>query len=123
MKRGSERDRRGSALYLYYLRYIDKVSSHVEERFGRGMKNQDLLYLLELEKSLVYFTTGLRANEIVLERMLRIEQIKYYPEDKELLEDVIIENKQAMEMASIYSRILSETRDALSSIISNNLNT
>ena len=86
------------------------------------MRNKELIQLLELEKSLVYFTTSLRANEMVLEKMMRMENIKQYPEDKDLLEDVIIENKQAMEMASIYSSILSETRDAFASVISNNLN-
>jgi magnesium transporter len=81
-----------------------------------------LIDLLELEKSLVYFTTSLRANEVVLEKMLKIENIKQYPEDTELLEDVIIENKQAIEMANIYSGILSGTMDAFASVISNNLN-
>ena len=76
-----------------------------------------------MEKSLVYFTTALRSNEVVLEKLLRTELIKKYPEDAELLEDVIVENKQAIEMASVYSGILSETRDAFSSIISNNQNT
>ncbi|OOB78385.1 MAG: magnesium transporter [Epulopiscium sp. Nuni2H_MBin003] len=114
---------KNASYFLYYLRYIDRVSDKVEEQFEKGMKNKDLLYLLELEKSLVYFTTALRANEIVLEKMVRLDYIKQYPEDKELLEDVIIENKQAMEMANVYSSILSETRDAFSAVISNNLNT
>ena len=78
--------------------------------------------LLELEKSLVYFTTSLRSNEVVLEKLLRTEKVKKYPEDTDLLEDVIIENKQAIEMANIYSGILSGTMDAFASVISNNLN-
>ena len=77
---------------------------------------------MELEKSLVYFTTSLRSNEVVLEKMLRSESIKKYPEDEDLLEDVIIENKQAIEMANIYSGILSGMMDAFASVISNNLN-
>mgnify|MGYP002231517514 CR=1 FL=1 len=72
-------------------------------------KNQELIELLELEKSLVYFSTSLRSNELVLEKMLKIDKIKQYPEDEELLDDVIIENKQAIEMADIYSNILSGT--------------
>jgi len=75
-----------------------------------------------LEKSLVYFTTSLRSNEVVFEKMLKLETIKHYPEDQDLLEDLIIENKQAIEMANIYSGILSGTMDAFASIISNNQN-
>ena len=78
--------------------------------------------LLELQKSLVYFTTSLRSNEVVLEKLLKVDSIKKYPEDTELLEDVIIENKQAIEMATIYSGILNGMVDTFASIISNNLN-
>ena len=86
------------------------------------MKNKELIQMLKLEKSLVYFSTGLKSNEVVLEKLMKYEHIKNYPEDTELLEDVIIENKQAIEMANIYSSILSGTMDAFASIISNNLN-
>ena len=78
--------------------------------------------MLALEKSLVYFSTSLKGNEIVLEKLMRIEYVKKYPEDTEILEDVIIENKQAIEMCTIYRDILSGTMDAFASIISNNLN-
>ena len=78
--------------------------------------------MMKLEKSLVFFSTSLKANEIVLERMLRMDMLRKYPDDSELLEDVIIENKQAMEMCSIYRDIMSGTMDAFASIISNNLN-
>ena len=84
--------------------------------------NQELMELLELEKSLVYFTTSLRSNEVVLEKLLKVESIKQYPEDTDLLEDVIIENKQAIEMANIYSGILSSMMGTFASVISNNLN-
>ena len=77
---------------------------------------------MELEKSLVYFTTSLRSNEVVLEKLLKVESIKQYPEDTDLLEDVIIENKQAIEMANIYSGILSSMMGTFASVISNNLN-
>lgn len=70
----------------------------------------------------MYFITSLRANEVVLEKLLKNEKIKKYPEDTDLLEDVIIENKQAIEMANIYSGILSGMMDAFASVISNNLN-
>ncbi len=113
---------KNASVFLQYLRVIDKKSEEVESMLHVSMKNQELIDLLELEKSLVYFTTSLRANEVVLEKMLKIDKIKQYPEDKELLEDVIIENKQAIEMANIYSGILSGTMDAFASVISNNLN-
>ena len=113
---------KNASWYLHYLRIIDKKSEEVEMRLNRSSKNEELIEVLELEKSLVYFTTSLRSNEVVLEKLLRTERIKKYPEDEDLLEDVIIENKQAIEMANIYSGILSGTRDAFASIISNNLN-
>ena len=86
------------------------------------MKNKELIQLLDLDKSLVYFSTSLRGNEIVLEKMLKLDSVKKYSEDEDLLEDVIVENKQAIEMANIYSNILSGTMDAFASVISNNLN-
>lgn len=108
--------------FLIYLRHIDKASERMETELHKSMKNKELIQLLALEKSLVYFTTSLRSNEIVLEKLLRMESIKKYQEDRELLEDVIIENKQAIEMAGIYSNILTSTMNAFASIISNNLN-
>ena len=108
--------------FLHYLRIIDKKSDEVEKELHHSSRNRELIELLELEKSLVYFTTSLRSNEVVLEKLLRSDRIKKYPEDEDLFEDVIIENKQAIEMANIYSGILSGTMDAFASVISNNLN-
>ena len=108
--------------YLQYLRIIDKKSEVIERKLHQSQKNSELIELLELEKSLVYFTTSLRSNEVVLEKLLKVEKVKKYPEDTDLLEDVIIENKQAIEMANIYCGILSGTMDAFASVISNNLN-
>lgn len=113
---------RNASMYLRYLRIIDKKSEQVEERLHESPRNQELIELLELQKSLVYFTTSLRSNEAVLEKLIKLESIKKYPEDTELLEDVIIENTQAIEMANIYSGILRTTMDAFASVISNNLN-
>lgn len=113
---------RNASLFLQYLRVIDKRSGEVESELHKSTRNKELIQLLELEKSLVYFTTSLRSNEVVLEKLLKNEKIKKYPEDTDLLEDVIIENKQAIEMANIYSGILSGTMDAFASVISNNLN-
>lgn len=113
---------RNATSYLRYLRIIDRKSDQIEEKLHISQKNSELIELLELEKSLVYFTTSLRSNEVVLEKLLRTEKIRKYPEDEDLLEDVIVENKQAIEMAKIYSDILSGTMDAFASVISNNLN-
>jgi len=113
---------KNATLYLMFLRNIDKTSSQIEQDLHKSMKNKELIQLLKLEKSLVYFSTSLKANELVLEKLMKFEYIKKYPDDTELLEDVIIENKQAIEMANIYSSILSGTMDAFASIISNNVN-
>ncbi len=111
-----------STFYLLYLRQIDKKSVLIEKRLHKSMKNRELIQLLSLEKSLVYFSTSLKSNEITLEKMLKIDFMQKYEEDKDLLEDVIIEHKQAIEMTDIYSNILSGTMDAFASVISNNLN-
>jgi magnesium transporter len=113
---------RNASLYLQYLRAIDRASEMVERKLHGSTKNRVLIELLELEKSLVYFTTSLRGNEVVFEKLLKNENIKKYPEDTDLLEDVIVENRQAIEMANIYSGILSGMMDAFASVISNNLN-
>jgi len=108
--------------YLKCLKQIDKKTDEVERELHKSMKNKELINMLNLEKSLVFFSTSLRGNEIVMEKLLRGKVIKMYEEDEDLLEDVIIENKQAIEMANIYSNILSGTMDAFASVISNNLN-
>ncbi len=108
--------------YLQCLKQIDKISSYVENQLHKSMKNRELIQLLGLEKSLVYFSTSLKSTETVLEKILRGRIIKLYDEDQDLLEDVIIEVKQAIEMSNIYSNILSNTMDAFASFISNNLN-
>ncbi len=113
---------RNASTFLQHLRTIDRKSEEIERKLHISTQNRELIELLELEKSLVYFTTSLRSNEVVFEKMLKIENIKHYPEDEDLLEDLIIENKQAIEMANIYSGILSGTMDAFASIISNNQN-
>lgn len=113
---------KNASYFLQYLKQIDRTSGRIEKELHKSMKNKELIQLLELEKSLVYFSTALRANEIVMEKMMRLEAIKKYPDDEELLEDAIIENKQAIEMANIYSNILTGMMGAFASIISNNVN-
>lgn len=111
-----------SSYFLLYLRQIDKKSEMIEKKLQNSMKNRELIQLHCLEKSLVYFSTSLKSNEITLEKMLKLELMQKYPEDQEILEDVIIENKQAIEMTEIYSNILASTMDFFASVISNNLN-
>lgn len=108
--------------YLQYLKQIDKISDHVERELRRSMKNKGLMQFLEVEKSLVYFSSSLKANEATLEKMMRGRIIKFNEDDRELLEDVLIEIRQAIDMANIHMNILSGTMDAFASIISNNLN-
>ncbi len=108
--------------YLQYLKQIDKLSNMVERQLHRSLRNKELIQLLGMEKSLVYFSTSLKSDEITLEKILRGRVIKLYDEDQDLLEDVLIEVKQAIEMSNIYSSILSGTMDAFASVISNNLN-
>lgn len=111
-----------SALFLFYLKQIDKISSAAEQELHDAMKNELLMQLLALEKSLVYLSTSLKANEVTIGKINRGRVIKLYDEDQDLLEDVLIELKQAIEMASIYTGILSSMMDGFSSVISNNLN-
>jgi len=108
--------------FLQYLKQIDKLSTTTESLLHKMMRNKELIQLLNLEKSLVYFSTSLKSNEVTLEKIMRGRIIKLRDEDEDLLGDVIIEVKQAIEMCSIYSNTLSHTMDAFSSIISNNLN-
>ena len=107
---------------LKYLKQIDKTYNHIERKLNKSQKNADLIQLMDLEKSLVYFNTSLKADEVTLEKILRGRIVTLYEEDHDLLEDVLIEVRQAIEMAQIYSSIISSTMDAFSSIISNNLN-
>lgn len=111
-----------SSYYLSYLKQINKETEIAEYILKNSMKNKELLKLLSLEKSLVYFTTSLKSNELVMEKTMRGKIIKLYEEDEDILEDAITENRQAIEMAKIYSDILNGTMDAYASIISNNLN-
>lgn len=113
---------RNASRFLSYLKQIDKASMFVQKRLETDMRNTELLQMMKLEKSLVFFSTSLKGNEMVLEKMMRTDMLRKYPDDSELLDDVIIENKQAMEMCSIYRDIMSGTMDAFASIISNNLN-
>ncbi len=111
-----------SKRYLFYLRKIDKLYNHMERQLYKSQRNKELIQLLDLEKSLVYFNTSLKANEVTLNKIFRGRVVKLYEEDQDLLEDVLIEVRQAIEMTGIYSSIISGMMDAFASVISNNLN-
>jgi magnesium transporter len=110
---------------LKYLRYLHEINDAVdvlEDKLQLSTRNQEVMGLLKYEKSLVYFTTALRSNELMLERLQRSQLFQIYPDDEDLLEDVLTETQQAIEMTSIANDILSGMMDAFASIISNNLN-
>lgn len=111
-----------SQRYLIYLKRIDRLSSRTEKKLHQSMRNKELIQLLGLEKSLVYFSTSLKTDEVIINKIMRGNVVKLYEEDQDILEDVMIELKQAIEMCNIYSGILSGTMDAFASVISNNLN-
>lgn len=111
-----------SSYYLRYLKQINKMTNEAERELHQSMKNKELYAFLALEKSLVYFTTSLKSNRVVLDKILRFNYLRMYEEDKDLLEDVLIENAQAIEMADVYTSILSGMMDAFASVISNNVN-
>lgn len=122
---------KSATLYLKYIRIIIKRTDELEIHLRQSMENSELFNLLDLQKSLTYFSTSLRSNSIVMERLLRLRNanatasqhlIKVYEEDEDLLDDVIIEYKQAVEMVEMYSHILNSMMEVFASIISNNLN-
>ncbi|MCC8029223.1 MAG: magnesium transporter CorA family protein [Lachnospiraceae bacterium] len=108
--------------YQSRLRMVDRRRRAIEENVGDNTENVDLVDLHNLESTLVYFATSLRANGVVLDRLTRYKRLEQYPEDTELLDDVIIENKQAIEMTAIYRDIINGTRELMSSVINNRLN-
>lgn len=108
--------------YLAYLQAIDKSVDTLEDELQLSSRNKELLALLKYQKSLTFFTTALKSNELLMERLQRSQLFRTYPEDEDLLEDVLTENQQAIEMTNISTNILSSMMDAFASIISNNLN-
>ena len=89
-----------SQRFLIYLRQIDRVSSRTERNLHQSMKNKELIQMLGLEKSLVYFSTSLKSDEVTLNKIMRGKLIKLYEEDQDILEDVMIEIHQAIEMCN-----------------------
>lgn len=108
--------------YLTFLREINRAVDLVEDQLQKSTRNREVLELLKYQKSLVYFTTALHSNEVMMERLQRMRMFNQYDEDEELLEDVLTENQQAIQVTNINAEILSGMMDAFASIISNNLN-
>ncbi|HSL45969.1 MAG TPA: magnesium transporter CorA family protein [Anaerolineales bacterium] len=108
--------------YLSHLREINRMTEAIEDQLQRSTRNREVLELLKYQKSLTYFATALRSNEVMMERVQRTQIFNYYEEDQDLLEDVLTENQQAIQMTNINTEILSSMMDAFASIISNNLN-
>jgi magnesium transporter len=114
---------RSSVLFLRYLKNINNKADEIQLTLHKSTRNRELLQLLNFEKSLVYFTTSLKSNELMMFRLQRVSLPALKNElDEDLIEDVTTETKQAIEMANIYSNILGNMMGAHSSIISNNLN-
>src|SRR5215207_1989456 len=108
--------------YLTHLREINRITEALEDQLQKSTRNREVLELLKYQKSLTYFSTALRSNEVMMERVQRTQIFNYYEEDQDLLEDVLTENQQAIQMTNINTEILSSMMDAFASIISNNLN-
>ncbi|MDD3123469.1 MAG: magnesium transporter CorA family protein [Candidatus Izemoplasmatales bacterium] len=114
---------RNAANFVTMLKQLNKDSEHVQSKLQESLKNIELFELMNLGKSLVYLSTGLNADILVLEKIKRLEAFKQFEDDVDLIDDAIVENRQAMEMCSIHRDILNGTMDAYASIISNNVNT
>lgn len=108
--------------FLYCLKQIDRKNHRIQSELGRTMRNAEIIQLLDLQNSLVYFSTSLTSNERVHEKLSKVEAVATREDYQDLFDDVSIENKQAIETCNIYKNILSVTMDAYGSVISNNAN-
>ncbi len=113
---------RANLNFLRYLKEINRRSTSIQNEMRMEIENQEIMQMLGLEKSLVYFTTSLKSNSLLLQKMKTTRLIKFDDEDIDFVEGVAIDNKQAIEMADTYSNILFGVMDAFSSVTSNNLN-
>lgn len=110
---------------FYYLQHLNELNNNraiFEQKMVKDLNNEKLFQLMNIEKSLVYFATSLRTNEVMMTRLNRTKTIPFTEEQVDFLEDIVIDNSQALEMANIYTNILSSTMDTFASIISNNMN-
>ena len=111
-----------SIQFLKYVKNITKEIDSIEGKLQKHLENEEILKMLSISKSLVYFSTSLKSNQVVMERLLKGRIMRLYEEDEDILEDAIIENKQAIEMTKIHTDILNSATETYSSLISNNLN-
>ena len=109
-------------MYQKALKELNKEITKKEEQLKNSTKNSDLIDMLEIEKTLVYFLTSLKANDLVLEKLSKGTMVELFDKDKDLLDDAIIENKQAIEMSEIYRNILNSITETYANVVSNNVN-
>jgi magnesium transporter len=108
--------------YLIDLKHLNRMIDATEDRLETSTRNRELIELLKQEKSLVYFMTALRGNELMMERIKRERLFEMYPDDQDLLNDVLVENLQAIEMTDVVSKILPSMTETFAGVIANNLN-
>ena len=113
---------RADTMFLRYLKEINRRTNSIQQELQESVENSELIQLYNLEKSLMYFTSSLKSNQLLLEKIIKTKIIKFDEEDLDWLVDVEVDNHQAMEMANTYSQIISGTMDAFASVISNNMN-
>ncbi len=113
---------RADTAYLRYLKELNRRAVTIQNEMLQYVRNYDLIQLLNIQKSLVYFTTSLKSNQLLLEKFRKTKIIKLDEEDQDWLDDVEIDNRQAMEMADTYTNIMTGMNDAFASVLSNNLN-
>lgn len=109
--------------YIRYLTYINRELDKLENKMSKTMSNKELLRLVTFEKTMVYFNASVKGNQVVLEKLNKGKVLPLYDEDEDILEDTLIENRQAIEMIQTYSEILNGIVDMFGTIVSNNLNT
>lgn len=113
---------RGDITYLRYLKEINRRASSIQGELQYAVENKEIIQFLNLEKSLVFFTTSLKSNQLLLEKFRKTKLLRLDEDDRDWLDDVEIDNRQALEMADTYSEIFSRIIDAFGSVISNNMN-
>lgn len=113
---------RAAFTFLKALKDLNRNANAIEQELQKSVQNQELIQLLSIQKSLVYFTTSIKTNELLLEKLQKTSIFRFKEDEKDLLEDVVIENKQSIEMVNTYSSNLNGTMDAFAAVISNNLN-
>ena len=113
---------RNASRFLYYLRQIDKASDRIQKGLSKSMQNEELLQLVELQKSLVFFSASLTANHAVIQKIYNMNAAKAVEDEHDILEDIVIENKQALGMCSVYREIIKSTMDAFAAVVNNNQN-